>query len=121
MSPQITKTEDYILIEPSEADYWEILETVGKLLQMPEYTENNVIWMFREGPLRTTYADLFKLKDFIKQYYPEKAKPYRKIAIVVETGLYIAMAKEYTKTKNSLPVQYEVFSDLKSAEDWIKE
>ena len=107
MSPKITKTEDYILIEPSEADYWEIFETVGKLLQMPEYTENNVIWMFREGPLRTTYADLFKLKDFIKQYYPEKAKPDRKIAIVVETGKSVFIMANHSFIQSSADFKSE--------------
>ncbi len=120
MSAKITNKKDHILIEPSDADYWEIWETLGRLLKMPEYLEKSAIWIFCEGPVKTTYDDLYRLKDFIKQNYPEKAKPDRKIAIVVESGLFKAMAKEYTEISGGPSIEFKIFSDLKSAEDWIK-
>jgi hypothetical protein len=119
MSPKITETNEYILAEPNEAEYWEILETFGKLFNMPEYPDKNVIWIFREGPLKTTYNDLYKIKNFLQKNYPENAKSERKVAIVVETGLFAAMAEEYAKIIEGLPVEFKIFSDLKSAEDWI--
>lgn len=120
MPAKITNTKEYILIEPLEAEYWVIWEAIGRLLKMPEYAEKNAIWVFSEGPLKTTFDDLYKLKDLVIQNYPEKSKPDRKIAIVAETGLYRALAEEYTEIKGGPKIEFKVFSDLKSAENWIK-
>jgi hypothetical protein len=119
MSPKLTETKDYILADPQEADYWEILEPFSVLFDVPEYPDKNVIWIFRKGPLKITYDDLYKIREFLDKNYPENAKTNRKVAVVVETGLQAAMAKEYVKIIESLPVEFRVFSDLKSAENWV--
>ena len=119
MTDTITIKDDYILVEPREAEFWEIWETLGRLFQMPEYPDKDVIWFFNPGPLKIAYDELYKIKDFLKENYPENAKPHKKVAIVVSTGLHAAMATEYTRIVEGLPVEFKVFSDLDAAEKWI--
>ena len=119
MVPRITIKEHYILIEPREVEYWDIWESLGRLFGMPEWPYKDVIWNFNEGPLWVTYDDLYKIKEFIIENYPKDFKPNKKVGIVAPTGLYEAMATEYTKIVSDLPVKFKVFSDLDAAEKWI--
>ncbi len=122
MEPKITVKEDYILVEPEERDYLEILESLGKLYTMPEYLNKDVIWFFREGPIKTTYDDLYRLKDFAQKHYPENSSiTDKKVAIVVETAFHAAMAKEYAKIVKDRGPEVRVFYDVGSAEKWIVE
>lgn len=119
MTDTITVKDHYILVEPREAEFYEIWETLGQLLQMPEYPKKDVIWLFRPGPLKIAYDDLYRIKDFLKENYPENAKPDKKVAMVIPTGLGTAMATEYTKIVENLPVEFKIFPDLAAAEKWI--
>ena len=68
MSPILTVKSDYILVEIQSSDYWEILEAVGRLFEMPEYLDKNTIWVFPEGPLKNfTYDDLHKITEIIEE------------------------------------------------------
>jgi hypothetical protein len=118
MAPKITVKKDYILVEPKKVDYWEIWEGIGKVRNLPEFSEKNDIWVFHEGPIELNYVDLHKLKDFVKEIYPEKAKR-SKTAIVVESGLQSAMALIFTQIAENLPFEIKVFFDLQAAENWI--
>jgi hypothetical protein len=119
MEPIITIKKDYILVEPQEREFWEILEPLAKLFNLPEYLNKDVIWIFPEGPLKTAYDDLYKIKDFVKQNLPENTRPHKKVAIVEETGLPAALAQEYAKIVTDLALEFKVFSDLHAARDWI--
>ncbi len=119
MEPKITDKKDYILVELREPGYWEIWESLGKRFQMSKEGDKNAIWLIHDGPLKTTYDDLYKIKNFLKENFPENAKPDKKVAIVASTGLLTAMATEYTRMAADLPVEYKVFSDLDAAEEWI--
>ena len=120
MSPKITIKEDYILVEPKVNDYWEIWEAVGRLLNISEYPDQNDIWVFHEGPINLVYDDLYKLRDFIKEYYPENAAR-SKTAMVVASGLHASLAEAFAQIAKDLPYEIKVFSDIKSAKDWIRE
>ena len=87
MEPKITIKEHYVLIEPREAEYWEIVQSLGNLFKLPEFPYKDVIWNFAAGPLKITYEELYKIKDFIKENEPEEIKPDKKIAIVAPIGL----------------------------------
>ena len=119
MEPKITIKEDYVLIEPREAEFWEIVESLGRLFKIPEFPYKDVIWNFDAGQLKIAYEELYKIKDFIKENEPEKIKPDKKIAIVAPTGLYAAMATEYAKIVEEFPIEIKVFPDLDAAEEWI--
>ncbi len=119
MEPKITVKKDYILVEPKEREFWKIIESLVKLFKMPEYLNKDVIWLFSKGPLETTYDDLYKIKEFVKNNLPEKIKSDKKVAIVVETGLHAAMASEYANIVKDLPQEFKVFSDLHAAKNWI--
>ena len=121
MEPKITIKEDYVLIEPREAEFWEIAESLGRLFKIPEFPYKDVIWNFDAGSLKITYKESYKIKDFIKENEPEEIKPDKKIAIVASTGLYAAMATEYTIIVEDFPVEIKVFPDLTAAEEWITE
>ena len=121
VEPKIAVKKNYILVENQESEYLSILQTLGRLFQIPEYPFKNVIWVFRKGPLKTTYDELYKLKKSVMNKLPKILNPNRKAAIVVETGLLTAMATEYTKLADDLPGTFKVFSDLKAAKDWIIE
>ena len=117
----IIEKKDYFLVEPPEVQYWEILELYGTLLKMANYPYKNIIWKFRKAPLNIAYEELYKIRDLVKEKYPEHARPYRKVAMVVEGGLNSALAKEYIKIADELPPEFKIFSDLDSAKNWVKQ
>ena len=118
MAPKITVNTDYILVEPKEVDYWEIWEGVGKLRNLPEFSEKNRIWVFNESQIKLKYDDLYKLKDYIKEIYPENMTR-RKTALVVKTGPQSAMALLFSQIAENLPLKIKVFTDFQAAESWI--
>ena len=121
MPLKITAKQDYILVEPSAGmDYWEILEGISKLFSMPEFKDKNDIWVFREGQVKMLYTDLYEVKDSVKEIYPADSNG-SKTAIVAETGIQHSLAKLYSDIGKNLPREIKVFSDLKSAKDWIKQ
>ena len=78
MEPKITIKEHYILLEPQQTEFWEILEGLGTLFKLPEFPHKHTIWNFSAGPLKITYDDLYRLKDFIKLNQPDQIKPNKK-------------------------------------------
>ena len=120
MPPQITIKKDYILIEPKAGiNLREIQQGVARLFYVKGIPEQNRIWVFREGPQNLSYDDLQKLKDVIKEHYPEDAR-INKTAIVVESELQSSLAEAFTKIAKDLPQQFKVFSNLADAEAWVK-
>jgi len=119
MEPKITIKKDYILVEPQVYELQEIIGCIARLFNMPENQEKNVIWLFKEGPLKITYDDLYKIKDFVKENLPENEKPDKKTTVILQSGFLSAMAKIFSIIGENLPLNYKVFSDLAAAEDWI--
>ena len=121
MSPKMTIKKDYVLLEPKEGtDYWEIKRGVARLFYVPEIPDKNRIWVFREGPEKFSYDDLHKLRDIIKENYPNDHK-INKTAIVIESGFQSSMAESFRQIAEDLPFEIRVFSDFQAAEDWVKE
>jgi hypothetical protein len=120
MSPKITIRENYILVEPKDGiDLREIQQGVARLFYVEGIPEQNRIWVFREGPQTLSYDDLPKLRDVIKENYPEDVS-INKTAIVVESESQSSMAEAFTKIAEDLPQQFKVFSNLADAEAWVK-
>jgi hypothetical protein len=120
MSPEITIKKDYILIEPKKGtDYSEIHRGVARLFYVDEIPEKNRIWVFREGPEKFPYDDLHKLKDIIKENYPNGHK-INKTAIVIESEFQSSMAESFKQVAKDLPFEIRIFSDIQAAEDWAK-
>ena len=118
---KITTRDAYILVEPSKGiDFLEVLHGLSKLLSMPEFRDRNDVWVFCDGKMDITYADLYKIKEYVIKNFPQTSR-VRKTAIVVETGMQKSIAELYAKMEKELPHEIRVFSDLKSAEEWIKE
>ena len=91
MSLKFTNNNDYILIQSSTGmDYWEIMEGIPKLISMPEFKNKNDIWEFKSDQIKMSYADLQKTYGIL-----------------------------YSDICNDLQREIRVFSDLKSAENWI--
>ena len=114
-----TDQKDYIIVEPQEAEYWEILETYGNLLKTPDYPKKNIIWDFRNAPMKTNYEEMYKIRDLVKDQYPEHAKPDRKVALVAKGSFNLALAEEYKRIAKELPPKFKIFSNIDSAIDWI--
>ena len=120
MSPKITIKENYVLVEPKEGiDLREIQQGVARLFYVEGIPEQNRIWVFREGPQTLSLDDLPKLRDLIKENYPEDAS-INKTAIVVESESQSSMAEAFAKIAEDLPQQFKVFSNLADAEVWVK-
>ncbi len=120
MSPAITIKKDYILIEPKAGtDFREIQRGVARLFYVEGIPEQNRIWVFRGGRENLSYADLYKLKDLIKEHYPADAR-INKTALVVESGLQTSLAESFAKIAVDLPQKFKVFSNLTDAEDWVR-
>ena len=121
MASKITVESEkgYILVQPQEGNLWAILESFERELKDPQYPEENAIWAFPDVPLDLAYWDLYQIAEIVSKNYPRDAKPDRKVAIVVQTGLAKVLAKEYIKIVEDLPIKFRVFSDLNSAKEWI--
>jgi hypothetical protein len=119
MEPKVSVKKNYILVEPQEREFWAVLQSFGRLFQLPEYQNKNTVWLFHEGPLQITFDELYKIKDFLIEYAPDNTKQFKKVAIVVETDFQAAMATEYAKIMEDLPRDMRVFSSLQEAEAWI--
>ena len=120
MSPEITHKRDYILIEPKAGtDYSEIQRAVGRLFYVDEIPEKNRIWVFREGPEKFSFDDLHKLRDIIKENFPNDHK-INKTAIVIESDFQSSMAESFRQIAQDLPFEMRVFSDFQAAEDWVR-
>ena len=121
MPPEITIKKDYILIEPKAGiDLREIQQGVARLFYVKEIPEQNRIWVFRDGPQNLSYDDLPRLKDIIKENYPEDSR-INKTAIVVESKAQTDMAEAFAKIADDLPQTFKVFSSLADAEAWVKQ
>ena len=119
MSFDITNTDDCIILEFSKGmDFWEIMEGIPKLCSMPEFKDKSDIWVFRDGQLIILYSDLYDLKNAAEKFYP-KVSEGKKTAIVTVTGIQHSLATLYSDIAKDLPRKIRVFSDLKSAEDWV--
>ena len=118
---EIITKKNYLLVKPPKGiNFWEILIGFSKLLSMPEFQDKNDLWIFRDGNIDFQYSDLDKIKDFAQKYYP-KNNNGKKTAIVVETVLQRSLAELYAEIGKDLPRELGIFSDFKSAEDWIIE
>ncbi len=121
MPPEITIKKDYILIEPkSGIDLREIQQGVARLFYVKEIPEQNRIWVFREGPQNLSYDDLPRLKDIIKENYPEDSR-INKTALVVESTAQSDLAQAFIKMAEDLPQTFKAFSSLAEAEAWVKQ
>lgn len=121
MPPEITIKKDYILIEPKAGfDLREIQQGVARLFYVKEIPEQNRIWVFREGPQNLSHDDLSRLKDIIKENYPEDSR-INKTALVVESTAQSDLAEAFIKMTEDLPQTFKVFSSLADAEEWIKQ
>jgi hypothetical protein len=121
MPPEITIKKNYILIEPKAGiDLREIQQGVARLFYVKEIPKQNRIWIFREGPQNLSYDDLPRLKDIIKENYPENSK-INKTALVVESEAQSDLALAFTKIAEDLPQTFKVFFSLADAEEWIKQ
>ncbi len=121
MELNLTTYDDYILVEPVNGlDFWEIMEGISKLFSMPEFKDKNDIWVLRDGQVKMLFADLYKIKEHAEKIYPKNSKG-SKTAIVAGSGIQHSLAELYSDIGKDLPREIRVFSDLKSAEDWIVE
>ncbi len=121
MELDITNKDDYILVGPAKGiDFWGIMAALSKLFSMPEFKDKNDIWVFRHGQVKMLYTDLHKIKESAEKLYPKDSKG-TKTAIVVDSGIQHSLAVLYSDIGKDLPREIRAFSDLKSAEDWIKE
>ena len=119
MPLDITSKDEYILAEYSTGmDYWEIMDGISKLCSMPEFKDKNDIWVFRDGQMKMLYSDLQQIKNSVEQIHPIGSTG-KKTAIVTETGVQHSLATLYSDIGADLPREIRVFSDLKSAKDWV--
>jgi hypothetical protein len=120
MSPEITIKKDYILIEPKDGtDYSEIQRGVARLFYVDEIPGKNRIWVFREGPEKFSIEDLPRLRDMIRDNYPN-GHNINKTAIVIESEFQSSMAESFSQIAKDFPFEIRVFSDFQAAEEWVR-
>lgn len=121
MSPEISIHKDYILVEPKAGiSYREIRRALARLFYASGIPDKNGIWVFREGQEKFSDDDLYKLKDIIKENYPEDVT-INKTAIVVGSESQSRTAESFKQNAEDLPFEIRVFSKFQAAENWIKE
>ena len=120
MELEITNKDDYILVETAKGmDSQEIIEGISKLFSMPEFKDKNDLWVFRSGKVKMMHADLDNIIEFAEKLYPSDSKA-TKTAIVAYSAVQHSLAVLYADIGKNLPREIRPFSDLKSAEAWIK-
>ena len=121
MPPEITIKKDYILIEPKAGiDLREIQQGVARLFYVKEIPGQNRIWVFREGPQTLSFDDLSRLKDIVKQNYPEDSR-INKTALVVESRAQSDLAEAFANIAEDLPQTFKVITELADAEEWVRQ
>ena len=120
MPISIIKTDGYFLIKPSKGvNFLEILEAILKLSGSEKYKGKHGIWHFEEGPLELELKDIYRIKNLISEAYPEDT-PYSKIALVSNSELQSQLANVFIDDADSLPFEFMFFSEVESAEIWIR-
>lgn len=120
MSISIIKKDGYYLIKPSKGvAFLEILEMILKLSGSDKYKGKHGIWHFQEGPFDIEFEDINRIKQLIIEAYPEDT-PYSKIALVSYSALQAQFAAAFMDVADSLPFEFMFFSEVDSAEKWIK-
>ena len=118
MGPKIELKKNYILIELEEVDYWQIWDAIAQVHNLLDSFDKNQIWVFSKEPAALTDVALLKLKDLIKDVYPEDVT-MSKMAIVADEGEKSAVASLFSQIAKDLPFEINVFSDFQAAKDWI--
>ena len=65
-------------------------------------------------------GDIDRIKKLISEAYPEDT-PYSKIALVSNSVLHIQLAHAFIKIAETLPFEFMYFTEIESAEFWIRE
>jgi len=65
-------------------------------------------------------CQVLRNQDSVEKLYSEGSKG-KKTAIVTETGVQHSLATLYSDIGKDLPREIRIFSNLKSAKDWIKQ
>jgi len=118
---EIILQKDYILVKPPEGvNFWDIFMTLGKFISKPEFQDKNDIWLLRDGSVNLNFSDLQKINDFLRENIPKFAIG-KKSAIVVSTGFQRGLVETFVTVWKEYPRKIRVFSDLKEAEEWVKE
>lgn len=118
---EIILQKDYILVKPPEGvNFWDIFMTLGKFISKPEFQDKNDIWLLRDGSVNLNFSDLQKINDFLRENIPKFAIG-KKSAIVVSTGFQRGLVETFVTVWKEYPRKIRVFSDLKEAEEWLKE
>jgi hypothetical protein len=121
MPIKITKKDSYFLIKPSKGvDYLEILEAILKLTSSEKYIGKHGIWHFEEGPMNFEVGDIDRIKKLISEAYPDDT-PYSKIALVSNSELHVQLAHSFIKIAETLPFEFMYFTEIESAEFWVRE
>lgn len=118
---EIVLKEDYILIKPPEGvNIWDIFMTLGKFITKPEFQDKNDIWLLGDGSISLNFSDLQKINDFGRENIPQFAIG-KKSAVVISTGFQRGLVETFVAVWKEFPRKIKVFSNLKEAEEWIKE
>jgi len=118
---EIILQKDYILVKPPEGvNFWDIFMTLGKFVSKPEFQDKNDIWLLSDGMVNLNFSDLQKINDFLRENIPKFAIG-KKSAIVASTGFQRGLVETFVTVWKEYPRKIKVFSDLKEAEEWLKE
>jgi len=118
---EIILQKDYILVKPPEGvNFWDIFMTLGKFISKPEFQDKNDIWLLSDGMVNLNFSDLQKINDFLRKNIPKFAIG-KKSAVVASTGYQRGLVETFVTVWKEYPRKLKVFSDLKEAEEWLKE
>jgi hypothetical protein len=96
-----------------------LLQAVHDVASLPEYAFKNDVWIFTDCPAFVSYSKFGPVIMNIENMYLANASR-TKTAIVTTTGYNTALASIFAREAASLPYEIRVFSDIDSAEAWIR-
>lgn len=116
---QITELGSHLLVEfQAKVTLQTIFSALYEIIQHPEYSRMNDIWVFGDTPVFLSQDDLTAIVQEIEKVYPQEAQR-DKTALVAGSGFNKFLAEYFEGFTHRLPYQIKVFGALQEAKKWV--
>lgn len=116
---RIAIREDYILVEPREFSYYEIIRLFHRLTA-ETYRTRPHIWVFGPDLNGFSIGDIPLLSRDVAAHLPRGLDGHRS-ALVARSAFHRAILESYIAQATDQPVAYRTFASLEDAEAWVRE
>lgn len=118
---KIIQQSDYFLLNFSgQIELSTVMASYSALLQLPGFvSESHSIWNFEESMLNLSISDIHQLADGVTASAGRRSNDAKSAFVVSDPSDTVTLENYITLTSH-YPVEFELFSNLRSAEKWIR-